>query len=262
METLLAFIMMLFAQLFGADVPVQVVPDTSAPAAVEVVAVVDGDTIKVLIDGVEERVRYIGIDTPESYGTGAPECYSQEASARNRTLVDGKQVTLVADAEDRDKYERLLRYVYVDGVLVNEVLVQEGFATTMTIEPNTGKQQLFVDTEAAARLAGAGLWSACTADAQSAVATTSELAQELELELEPEPEPEPEPELTVTAANLSPGQQRLLETLGLDAAVLTVTAEMIACAEGVVGAERITAMTAGELPSFMEGVRLVGCYRQ
>lgn len=250
METLLAFIMMLFAQLFGVDVPVEGTTSTAAPAAVEVVAVVDGDTIKVLIDGVEERVRYIGIDTPESYGTGAPECYSQEASARNRTLVDGKQVTLVADVEDRDKYERLLRYVYVDGVLVNEVLVQEGFATTMTIEPNTEKQQLFADTEATARLTGVGLWSACRAGAQSTVATTSELTLELE------------PELTVTAANLSPGQQQLLETLGLDATVFTVTAEMIACAEGVVGAERITAMTAGELPSFMEGVRLVGCYRQ
>ena len=85
----------------------------SGPLEVEVVDVVDGDTIEVLIDGTEEDVRYIGVDTPESVKPGAPvECFGPEASAFNERLVDGERVGLVFDAERRDDYGRLLAYVY------------------------------------------------------------------------------------------------------------------------------------------------------
>ncbi|MGH9174455.1 MAG: thermonuclease family protein, partial [Vicinamibacterales bacterium] len=81
---------------------------------VPVVRVVDGDTIIVAIDGVEERLRYIGIDAPESVRPETPvECFGREASAENARLVEGKRVELEADISNRDRFGRLLRYVYV-----------------------------------------------------------------------------------------------------------------------------------------------------
>ncbi len=109
------------------------------PLEVEVVDVVDGDTIEVLIDGTEEDVRYIGVDTPESVKPGAPvECFGPEASAFNERLVGGERVGLVFDAERRDDYGRLLAYVYRGETFVNAELVRRGYATTLTIAPNDG----------------------------------------------------------------------------------------------------------------------------
>ena len=78
-----------------------------------VVRVIDGDTIEVSIDGAEEDVRYIGVDTPETVKPGAPvQCYGPQASAANHRLVEGRTVRLVFDRERRDAYGRLLAYVY------------------------------------------------------------------------------------------------------------------------------------------------------
>lgn len=129
-----------------------------APPTVLVVAVVDGDTIEV--EG-GERVRYIGIDTPES--TVEHECYGEEAKSRNRELVEGKHVRLLADAEDRDKYGRLLRYVYVGDEFINLALANEGFATQLTIPPNVAHADTFREAVAAAEEAGRGLWGGCPA---------------------------------------------------------------------------------------------------
>lgn len=130
-----------------------------------VVRVVDGDTIHVRLgDGTKEKVRYIGIDTPESVKPGTPvECYAKAASARNAELVDGEQVELRTDAEERDRYGRLLAYVYRarDDLFVNAALVREGYAQALTIPPNVRHADEFVADAGSARAAGRGLWSAC-----------------------------------------------------------------------------------------------------
>ncbi len=127
-----------------------------------VARVVDGDTIE-LADG--ERVRYIGMDTPETVDPRKPvQCYGHEASAYNKNLVENKQVVLVADQVDKDKYGRLLRYVYLtDGTFVNLTLVEQGYARVLTIPPNDSLTSEFIAAAHEARAAGRGLWTACGA---------------------------------------------------------------------------------------------------
>jgi micrococcal nuclease len=130
-----------------------------------VVRVVDGDTIVVSVDGREDRVRYIGVDTPESVKPGTPvQCFAKRASAENKRLVAGREVRLVADAEARDRYGRRLAYVYRagDGLLVNLALVRGGYARPLTIAPNVARADEIAAAARAARSAGRGLWSACS----------------------------------------------------------------------------------------------------
>ena len=127
-----------------------------------VVDVVDGDTIEVLVDGAEEDLRYIGVDTPESVAPGQPvECFGREASELNRRLVEGETVRVVFDAERRDHYGRLLAYVFVGPTFVNAELVRRGYATTLTIPPNDSRAALFDRLEQQAGNEGLGLWSVC-----------------------------------------------------------------------------------------------------
>ena len=126
--------------------------------------VVDGDTIRVVEDGREEAVRYIGVDTPESVKPGSPvECFGKAASRANRDLVAGERVRLVEDVEARDRYGRLLAYVYRarDGLFVNAELVRRGFATPATFPPNVAHEDEFADLARRARRDQRGLWSAC-----------------------------------------------------------------------------------------------------
>jgi micrococcal nuclease len=165
MEAFFALVILFTSQFFGIDLRgVQTPSNENLPPQemAQVLSVVDGDTIKVRVNGIKETVRYIGIDTPEPYRDGEPACYSSEASRRNAELVAGREVRLISDAEDRDQYGRLLRYVYVDDVFVNEQLLEQGYATTLTIRPNTQFAPVFATIEASARVAGVGLWSACT----------------------------------------------------------------------------------------------------
>ena len=147
-------------QFFAADIPQSELNESSSVVAT-VVSVTDGDTIKVDINGTRETVRYIGIDTPEPYRDGEPACYSKQATEKNRDLVAGREVRLESDAENRDRFDRLLRYVYVDDLFVNDELVRGGYATTLTIKPNTANRDLFSDSESAARASKNGLWSEC-----------------------------------------------------------------------------------------------------
>jgi micrococcal nuclease len=129
-----------------------------------VVRVVDGDTIAVRLHGRRERVRYIGVDTPESVKPGTPvQCFAHAASAANARLVAGREVRLVLDRERRDRYGRLLAYVYrlADGRFVNAELVRAGYAHTLTIPPNDRFASRFAALQAAARRRGRGLWRAC-----------------------------------------------------------------------------------------------------
>ncbi len=137
-------------------------------ASARVLRVVDGDTIRVRLDngGAVERVRYIGIDTPESVKPSTPvQCFAKRAGAENARLLasgDGR-VRLRFDAERRDRYGRLLAYVYrsADGVFVNAELVRGGYARTLEIAPNTGQAERLSSLQREARATGRGLWRAC-----------------------------------------------------------------------------------------------------
>jgi micrococcal nuclease len=139
-------------------------PRATAFGRAQVVRVVDGDTIRVRLDGRTERVRYIGVDTPESVKPGTPvQCYAKRAAAANAALVAGRRVRLVGDVEQRDRYGRLLAYVYrePDGAFVNARLVRDGYARTLTIAPNVAHAHQFAQLAQTARQSGRGLWRAC-----------------------------------------------------------------------------------------------------
>jgi micrococcal nuclease len=138
-------------------------PDAAGGGAsvARVERVVDGDTI-VLAGG--ERVRYIGVDTPESVKPGTPvQCFAERASAFNERLVEGERVRLRYDAEHYDRYGRTLAYVYRlrDGLFVNAELVRRGYARTLTIPPDVTHAGEFARLSRQARRHGRGLWSAC-----------------------------------------------------------------------------------------------------
>jgi micrococcal nuclease len=100
------------------------------------------------------------MDTPEF----ASDCYAREATARNIALVLNRVVQLEKDVSETDQYGRLLRYVYVDGVMVNELLVREGYAQVATFPPDVKYQDRFLAAQQQAVAAGAGLWAGCQAE--------------------------------------------------------------------------------------------------
>jgi micrococcal nuclease len=135
--------------------------------AAEVDEVVDGDTVRVVLPDGEATVRLIGIDTPETRSPSRPvECYGAEATARTEDLLPpGTTVYLERDRSDTDRYDRLLRYVWVDAgasaVLVNEALVAGGFAIAREYPPDVRYADRLAAVEGTARDEGAGLWGAC-----------------------------------------------------------------------------------------------------
>jgi len=116
-----------------------------------VTSVIDGDTVE-LADG--RHVRYLGIDTPES-----GEYYAEEATAKNKDLVEGRTVELQRGKRDQDEYGRLLRYVYVDGIFVNAELVAQGYATAYIFDPDDRYSQILVQLEQYAKTRERGLWA-------------------------------------------------------------------------------------------------------
>lgn len=130
--------------------------------------VTDGDTVVVETGGVEERVRLIGIDTPESVKAGTEvECYGKEASANTEELLPvGTKVLLERDVEIRDRYDRLLAYVYraSDGLFVNLEMVDQGFAQPAPYPPNVAHADKLAAAGNDARENGRGLWGACGGD--------------------------------------------------------------------------------------------------
>jgi micrococcal nuclease len=126
---------------------------------------VDGDTVHVQIGGTDEKVRFIGIDTPETHGRGGlVECFGQKASDYTARLIPvGTKVRLVRDAEARDRYGRLLAYVYRadDDLFVNLALARDGYADVLTYPPNVAHTDEFVAAVADARDHNRGLWAEC-----------------------------------------------------------------------------------------------------
>jgi micrococcal nuclease len=122
--------------------------------------VIDGDTIQ-LENG--QKVRYIGINTPESVDPRRPvQCFGKEASKRNKELVEGKVVRLEKDVEDKDKYGRLLRYVYLpSGAFINYELVKQGYASVYTFPPNVKYVNKLQQAQKYAREKNLGLWAKC-----------------------------------------------------------------------------------------------------
>ena len=126
----------------------------------EVIRAIDGDTILISVYGTETMVRLIGIDAPESVHPetekNTPE--GTQASFFLKQYVDGRQVTLEYDQELKDKYDRTLAYVYVDGRMLQDVMLAMGMARTLVMEPNTRYQHHFEMLEKTAREGGAGFW--------------------------------------------------------------------------------------------------------
>lgn len=137
-------------------------PSASPGPVYRVTGVTDGDTFHVRIGGRDERVRMIGIDTPEVpwYG-GRGDCFGPEAGRYSKRRLTGASVRLVFDAERRDRYGRLLAYAYLGSELFNLTLVERGYARVETVRPNTRFQAAFAAAQAAAQAAGIGRWSAC-----------------------------------------------------------------------------------------------------
>jgi micrococcal nuclease len=127
-----------------------------------VLRAVDGDTIEVRLDGRNEDVRYIGVDTPETVKPDTPvQCFGPRAHRFNARLVTRQRVRLVFGIERRDVYGRLLAYVYLGDRFVNAELARRGLARTLTIPPNDRFARRFKRLQTAAARRGTGLWSAC-----------------------------------------------------------------------------------------------------
>lgn len=121
--------------------------------------VIDGDTV-ILSDN--SKVRYIGIDSPEMDKNGKMECFGENAKNFNRQLVENQFVSLEKDISDKDKYGRLLRFVYLDGIMVNEILVSQGFARADLVPPDAKYATLLKEAENEARQDYRGMWSECS----------------------------------------------------------------------------------------------------
>jgi micrococcal nuclease len=138
---------------------------SDSPNSATVKDVVDGDTIDIAIGGNTERVRLIGINTPETkHPTKGVECFGSEASAYAEQLLPaGTALRVERDVEARDKYGRLLLYVYIanSNVFVNLDLVMNGYARPMVFEPNTAHKADFAQAATQAELRNVGLWQAC-----------------------------------------------------------------------------------------------------
>lgn len=149
--------------------------DNQQTETFKVTRVIDGDTIEIESG---QKVRYIGIDTPETVDPRTlPQCFGSQAAAKNRELVEGKNVSLEKDVSETDKYGRLLRYVFIDGLFVNEYLVKEGFAYASSYPPDVKYQDLLASAQNQARSINKGLWSLCQNQNSSATIYNNEGCQ-------------------------------------------------------------------------------------
>lgn len=171
--------------------PAEVVEEATSAAEVigaanektVVTRVIDGDTIE--LEG-GRKVRYIGIDTPETVDPRKTvQCFGKEAAEKNKEWVLGREVRLEKDISETDRYGRLLRYVYVrmgeTELMVNEGLVREGFAHASSYPPDIKYQERFSIAEAEAREVGRGLWSECPVRVSASPGTPETSAETTEV---------------------------------------------------------------------------------
>lgn len=132
-----------------------------------VTKVVDGDTIEVNIDGQLSKLRLIGIDTPETVDPRRPVgCFGKKSSEETKRLLEGKKVILTKDVSETDKYNRLLRYIFLplgngENLFVNDYLIRQGFAKILTYPPDVKYNERFLQAEKEARENLRGLWGEC-----------------------------------------------------------------------------------------------------
>ena len=146
------------------------VPGTS-PQVGKVLDVIDGDTLKVLLDGLVVKVKYIGIDAPES--VSRLEYLGKEAKARNRELVAGRDILLYRDISDKDRFDRLLRYVFVEDRFINYELVSVGYASALDEPPDSACAILFERAATGAREKSLGIWAPHTPQPAQSMAAAS-----------------------------------------------------------------------------------------
>ena len=155
----------------------QSIMQTSQPGLYEVVHVYDGDTISVRgTNNREDKVRFIGIDTPEKNHPSRPvQCFSYEATNHLKMLIGTSNVRLVADPTNtnRDRYDRLLRYVYLpDGTSLNAKMIEDGYAFAYTSFPVI-KMDEFLKLEKEAKDANRGLWGSCDIEQNNGYLSTN-----------------------------------------------------------------------------------------
>lgn len=125
----------------------------------KVTFVYDGDTIE-LTD--KRKVRYIGINTPEiNWAKGKPQCFATESAKINQEMVKGQEIEMAKDTSETDKYGRLLRFVWIDGIFVNDFLLRQGFAKLDIVPPDTNYSGQFKEAQKEARDNKRGLWGKC-----------------------------------------------------------------------------------------------------
>lgn len=125
----------------------------------KVTFILDGDTIE-LAD--KRRVRYIGIDSPEILDKEKkPQCFATESAKINKELVLGQEIAMEKDISEKDKYGRLLRYVYVEDILINDFLVNQGYAKVDTVPPDVKYSSDFQISENEAKEGKRGMWGKC-----------------------------------------------------------------------------------------------------
>jgi micrococcal nuclease len=131
-----------------------------SPTTYRVLRVVDGDTIEIEINGTKEKVRFIGVDTPESVHPDASRNveYGKIASDFTKDRLDGSNVTLELDVQERDRYGRILAYVYLNGTMFNKTLLEEGHAQVAMYPPNVKYVDDFTKLQESARNAKKGIW--------------------------------------------------------------------------------------------------------
>lgn len=146
----------------------------------KVTFVIDGDTISL---STGEKVRYIGVDTPETkHPIKKVECFGSEAFEKNKQLVWGKEVRLEKDVSDKDKYGRLLRYVYLDDIFINDYLARNGYASAATFPPDVKFSEQFRLAEREARFEGRGLWAPGVCEEKSGEILDQKIKDKINLE--------------------------------------------------------------------------------
>ena len=158
---------------------------------IKVVRVIDGDTIE--IEG-GQKIRYIGIDTPETVHPSKPiECFGKEASNKNKELVEGKMVRLEKDVSETDKYGRLLRYIWINDLMVNDYLVRNGYAMSSSYPPDIKYQDQFIEAQKEARENNRGLWSVCQEEEPEPIVMPTPVTEPTPT-VKPTPTPQPQPD--------------------------------------------------------------------
>lgn len=163
MKKIVSILLIIFISLFSyLNSPLNT-EDTSTSSPSEttylVTRVIDGDTIEINYNSETEKIRMIGIDTPETVKPNTPvQPFGKDASDFTKSMLLNNYISLEFDESERDKYNRLLAYVYIDGKMFNKILLEEGLACVYTFPPNVKYVKDFIAIESKAKSNKIGIW--------------------------------------------------------------------------------------------------------